>query len=122
MATGGEDSESVRVSELFRSGLSRRRGFATSRGLVNPVSSWMGGLPVGAQAGSSDGGLGIDFKKWGRNSPAFSVYNGDIKRRRVGTSMPQKSSQLTSPSGSLSGFDSRPLDDLRHVDDQDGRL
>ena len=67
----------------------------------------MGSLSAGSQAGVSNGGL--DLKKRGRNSRALSAYNGNSKRSRVGTSLPQTSSLPTSPSGSLSGFDSRLL-------------
>ena len=115
MTTGRGDSGSGRVSGLFRSGLSRGWGFATSWGPVNLVSTWMGGLPAGSRAGSSNGGLGIDLRKWSRNFPALSAYNGDMKRSRVGFSMPQTSSLPTFPSGSLSGFDSRLLNDLSSI-------
>ena len=88
MATGCGDSGFGRVLGPFRPGSSRGRGFAPGRELVSPVLSWVGGLSASSQAGASDGGLGVGFKKRGRNSPALSAYNGDSKRSRVGVSMP----------------------------------
>ena len=59
--------------------------------------------------------MGTDFRKQGRNSPAPSAYNGDSKRGRTGTTMLQTSSLPTSPSGSLSRFDSQPWADLSSI-------
>ena len=65
--------------------------------------------------GSPDGSTGVGIKKRGRNSPALSAHNGDNKRPRVGSTLPLSSSLPTSTSGSLAGFDPRPLEDLSSI-------
>ena len=69
--------------------------------------------------GSPDGATGVDIKTRGRNSPALSARSAEIKRTRVGSSLPLSSSLPTSPTGSISGFDPRPLDDVSSITSPD---
>ena len=115
MTTSGRSFGPGRSSAPSRSAPSRGRGFTSERGLANPVSPWVSGTPAGSRTGANDDDLRTDLRKQGRSSPALSAYNGDSKRGRTGTTMPQTSSLPTSLSGSLSRFDSQPRGDLSFI-------
>ena len=115
MATIQGNFGSERSVASTRSGSSRGQGFVSGRAPLGPGPSWGVGAAAVPGASSPGGTTGVDIKKRGRNSPALSARSGDIKRTRVGSSLPLSSSLPTSPTGSISGFDSRPLDDVSSI-------
>ena len=119
MATGYGDLGSRSSVGSSRSVSSRGRGFAPGRVPLGPGPSWGVGLSADSRVGSPDETTEVDITKRGRNSPALSARSGDTKRIRVGSSLPLSSSLPTSPTGSISGFDPRPLDDVSSITSPD---